>query len=124
MEGGIDAATGTLIKAWGAAGVGTLPQSVQDFNGQLEAFLLDPQHISGVTYPSGARVQKAGVHYQANTETSETPAHADWDAVTFDDVQGASNGYSEWTGGLAAVFKTTEVTQTQEKKAWAVGTLI
>jgi len=54
-EGGIDAFTGSLIKAWGRKGIGTLPQSVQDFNGQLEAFLLDPQWISGVVYPTSLK---------------------------------------------------------------------
>ena len=105
MEGGIDAPTGTLIKAWGAAGVGTLPQSVQDFNGQLEAFLLDPAHIPGVTYPAGVRVQVGGVHYEADVETLNTPPHADWTAKDFDDIHGAANGYSEWTEGQAAIMK-------------------
>ena len=96
-EGGIDAITGTVIKAWGRKGLGTLPNSVQDFSGQLEAFLLHPDHESGVTYPVGARVQKDGTHYQANAETSQTPPHANWTTKTFADIQGASNGYSLWT---------------------------
>ena len=100
-EGGIDASTGSLVIAWGKRGSGTLPQSMQDFHGQLEAFLLDPQWISGVEYPVGARVQNGGnlTHYTANTITTNEPAHADWDNEEFDDVQGASNGYSEWTEG-------------------------
>jgi len=95
-EGGIDSITGTLIKAWGKKGSGTLPQSVESFNGELFAFLLTPDHIVGVTYPSGARVQIAGVVYQANTETSTTPPGAAWDITTFDAVRGVT-GYSEWT---------------------------
>lgn len=104
-EGGIDAITGSVVKAWGKKGVGTLPQSVQDFAGQLEAFLLDPAHISGVTYPVGARVQLSGVHYEANTETSNTPPHADWTTKDFDDIQGAANGYSEWTEAIDDEWK-------------------
>jgi len=96
MEGGIDAVTGTLVKAWGAKGVGTLPQSVESFNGELEAFALHPQHISGLTYPAGARVQLAGTHYQADSETSNTPP-TDWTSKTFAAIRGAANGYSEWT---------------------------
>lgn len=104
-EGGIEAITGTLIKAWGKNNMGTLPNSVQDFAGELEAFLLHPQYVSGVTYPSGARVQYNGVHYQANQDTSNTPPHADWTSITFATVQGASNGYSLWTEGKADEWK-------------------
>jgi len=56
-EGGIDAITGTLIKAWAKKGAGTVPQSVESFHGELFSFLLTPDHIVGVTYPIGARVQ-------------------------------------------------------------------
>jgi len=69
---------------------------VESFSGELLAFLLTPDHIVGVTYPSGARVQIAGVVYQANTETSTTPPGAAWDITTFDVVRGVT-GYSEWT---------------------------
>lgn len=100
-EGGIDAITGTLVKAWGKKGVGTLPQSVQDFAGELEAFLLHPAHITGVTYPTGARVQLDGVHYEANSSTSTTPPGAAWTVRTFADIRGSANGYSEWTEGKA-----------------------
>lgn len=96
-EGGIDAITGSVVKAWGRKSIGTLPNSIQDFTGQLEAFLLDPDHISGVTYPVGARVQLNGTHYEVGTETSQTPPHADWTSKLFKDIQGASNGYSLWT---------------------------
>lgn len=104
-EGGIDSITGSLVKAWGRKGIGTLPNSIQDFSGQLEAFLLHPDHISGVTYPSGARVQKDGTHYEANTETSETPPHANWTSKLFKDIQGVSNGYSLWTDGKVDEWK-------------------
>jgi len=98
-EGGIDSITGTLIKAWAKKGAGTLPQSVESFNSELVAFLLTPDHIGSLTYPSGVRVQIAGVVYQSNTETSTTPPGAAWDIKTFDDVRGAT-GYSEWTENL------------------------
>ncbi len=97
-EGGIDAVTGTLIKAWGKKGSGTLPQSIESFGGQLEAFQLTPDHVTGVTYPAGARVQLAGTVYQADSETSNTPP-TDWTSKAFFDIQGA-NGYSEWTDAL------------------------
>lgn len=99
-EGGIDSITGSVVKAWGKKGVGTLPNSIQNFSGQLEAFLLHPEHISGVTYPSGARVQKNGTHYEANTETSNTPPHADWTSKLFKDIQGLTE-YSLWTNQKA-----------------------
>jgi len=104
-EGGIDAITGSVVKAWGKKGVGTLPQSVQDFAGQLEAFQLIPDHIGSLTYPVGARVQIAGVVYEANAETSTTPPGAAWTVKTFDEIQGAANGYSEWTEGKADEWK-------------------
>jgi hypothetical protein len=100
-EGGIDSITGSVVKAWGKKGIGTLPNSVQDFSGQLEAFLLDPEHISGVTYPLGARVQKSGTHYEANTSTSSTPPHSSWTSKLFKDIQGTSNEYSLWTNQKA-----------------------
>lgn len=98
-EGGIDTVTGTLVKAWGGKGMGTLPQSVQNFAGELEAFLLIPDHVVSATYPIGARVQVAGTVYQANAETTQTPPDTEWDAKNFYDIQGAT-GYSEWTDGL------------------------
>lgn len=96
-EGGIDSITGSLIKAWGKKGAGTLPQSVESFHGALIAFLLTPDHIVGVTYPLGVRVQKDGTVFEANVETSTTPPGAAWDTKIFADIQGAANGYSEWT---------------------------
>lgn len=104
-EGGIDAITGSLVKAWGKKGQGTLPQSIESFVGELEAFLLHPDHIVGVTYPIGARVQIAGVHYEANAETSTTPPGAAWTIVDFDDIRGTANGYSEWTESKADEWK-------------------
>jgi len=98
-EGGLHAITGTLVKAWGKINIGTLPNSIQNFAGELEAFRLHPQHASGVTYPANARVQLAGTHYQANVQTSNTPPHANWTSKTFADIQGAANGYSLWTDG-------------------------
>jgi len=102
-EGGIDSITGSLIKAWGKKGMGTFPNSVQDFAGQLEAFLLDPTHISGVTYPQGARVQLNGIHYEATTSTSSTPPSGDWTSKLFKDIQGVTSAdqYSLWTNQKA-----------------------
>jgi hypothetical protein len=100
-EGGIDAVTGTLIKAWGGKGFGTLPQSIQNFSGQLEAFLLIPGWVAG-TYPANSRVQLAGVKYQNTSggDTTGTPGvSGDWAVKTFYDIQG-STGYSEWTNAL------------------------
>jgi hypothetical protein len=100
-EGGIDAVTGTLIKAWGAKGMGTLPQSVQDFAGELEAFLLIPYWVAG-TYPANSRVQLAGVTYQNTSggDTTGTPGvSGDWAVTNFYTIQGASS-YSEWTKAL------------------------
>lgn len=100
-EGGIDAVTGTLIKAWGGKGAGTLPQSVQNFAGELEAFLLIPGWVAG-TYPANTRVQLAGVTYQNTSggDTTGTPGvSGDWAVKTFYDIQG-STGYSLWTNAL------------------------
>jgi len=104
-EGGIDSITGSLIKAWAKKGTGTLPSSVESFHGGLIAFLLTPDHIVGVTYPLGVRVQKDGTVFQANVETSTTPPGAAWDTKIFVDIQGAANGYSEWTEGKADEWK-------------------
>ena len=107
MEGGIDALTGSLVKAWGKKGIGTLPQSVQDFSGQLLAFQLDKTHPGdgSISFPSGARVQLAGTHYTSDINNNTSVPPTNWTSITFDTVQGAANGYSEWTEGKADEWK-------------------
>ena len=99
-EGGIDAITGSVVKAWGRKGSGSLPTSFASFAGELEAYLLEPTHITGVTYPLNAKVQLNGVHYQAIAETSSTPPTSDWVVKTFDYYRGSTNGYSGSAKGI------------------------
>lgn len=88
ITGEIGAKTGTVLIGEGADGFGAIPIEYTKFWSRLEQFDLHPQHNASYTYPSGAYVQKNGVHYQANTETSNTPPHADWDIIKEADVIG------------------------------------
>ena len=102
-KGGIESRRATISGAWGGE-LGTFPPSLSEFNGELEAFTLHPQHIASEPYPQDAFVQKDGVHYQANTATADTPPSADWTVVAIEDVLGSLK-YSDFTDGLASVWK-------------------
>jgi len=83
-----EAKTGNRIIAEAQQGAGSIPSELAKFVGKLDSFNLQPEHDATLTYPVGARVQLAGVHYQANTSTSNTPPHADWDIIKHADVIG------------------------------------
>jgi len=88
ISGQIQGKTGTVLVGKGADGFGTIPIEPVKFWSRLEQFQLHPAHIASLTYPSGAKVQKDGVHYKSNTSTSNTPPHADWDTITAADEIG------------------------------------
>lgn len=103
-EGGIEATPATIVKAWGADDFGSLPVDFSKFHGELEAFSLHPQYISGVTYPTNAIVQRNGIHYKATASTSTAPPSANWTTITRATVLGSSK-YSPWTDGRADEWK-------------------
>lgn len=82
VSGEIQGKTGTVLIGEGADGFGSIPLESTKYWSRLEQFQLHPQHNASFTYPAGAKVQKNGVHYKSNTETSNTPPHADWDTIT------------------------------------------
>lgn len=100
----LDSETGTIVGVKGARDFGTVPTEVAEFRGKLEAFRLIPEHSAGETYPSGSWVQKAGVTYQANTETTQTPNDTDWDIKNAADWIGVLT-YSPWTNGRDSAWE-------------------
>lgn len=103
-NGTIENKTGTVIIGEGATGFGSIPADFSEHWGKLEAFQLIPFFVSGVTYPSGAKVKRAGVTYKANTSTTQTPPHANWDTWKEADEIGAIS-YSPWTFKKSALWE-------------------
>lgn len=104
IKGQIDSETGNIVGAKGAKNFGTLPPETAKFRGLAEAWRLLPEHVSGETYPANTWAQKDGVRYQANTETLNTPPHADWDVKQESDWIGSVD-YSPWTNGQVNAWK-------------------
>jgi len=104
IEEEFDSETATVVGAKGGKNSGSLPPEFAEFRDLIEAWQLIPEHISGVTYPSGIWVQSGGIRYQSNTETSQTPPHANWTVRDEDDWIGAKD-YSPWTNANAAAWK-------------------
>lgn len=100
----LDSETGTIVGVKGARDFGSLPVESATFRSKLEAFRLIPEHSAGETYPSGTWVQKSGVWYQSNAETTQTPNDTEWDIKNADDFIGAID-YSPWTNGEADSWK-------------------
>lgn len=100
----LDSETGTVVAVKGAKDAGSLPPELAKFRSLAEAWRLLPQYVSGETYPANTWVQKDGVRYQVNTETSNTPPHADWTARQESDWIGSID-YSPWTNGKANAWK-------------------
>ncbi|UVF62344.1 baseplate protein [Nitrososphaeria virus YSH_462411] len=103
-NGTIENKTGSVIIGEGASGFGSIPADFSEHWGKLEAFQLIPFFVSGVTYPAGAKVKRAGATYKANTSTTQTPPHANWDSWTEADEIGAIS-YSPWTFKKAALWE-------------------
>lgn len=105
-EGGIGSTAATVVASWGADGFGTVPTDTAKFAAELEAFRLHKhwESISG-GYPTGARVQLDGVHYESDIDdNTSTPGVANWTSKEIKDYLGASE-YSPWTNDKAAQFK-------------------
>ena len=96
-EGTIESKSGTVVIGKGAENFGTFPVNASEFVAWKEAYELAPKHQTGVTYPSGVRVQKSGVRYQSNTETSQTPPHANWTIIYPYSLIGTDFRYSPYT---------------------------
>ena len=104
ISGTIEGQTGTVLVGEGADGFGGMPIESIKYWSRLEQFNLHPQHNGSFTYPSGAKVQKDGVHYQSNTSTANDPPHADWDIITAADEIGLIRP-SPYTYKRAAFWK-------------------
>lgn len=96
-EGTVEAKTGTVVVGKGAENFGSFPSNSSRFAAMVEKYDLSPQHQSGLTYPSGVIVQKAGVRYKSNTETSQTPPHANWTIIYPYTIIGSDFRYSPFT---------------------------
>lgn len=108
--GGIEEAEGTVIGAWGANEAGSLPIDYSRFKSRQQLLpsssdSLFPEHDATLTYPEDAIVQKDGTTYQANTQTSNTPTHADWTELTPASYYGTVIQYSPWTKDKANHWK-------------------
>ena len=88
ISGTLQGKTGTVLIGEGADGFGGTPLEAVKYWSRLEQFNLHPQYSGSFTYPSGAKVQKDGVHYRSNTSTSNAPPHADWDVIKVADEIG------------------------------------
>lgn len=104
IEEEYDAETATIVGAKGHKEFGSLPPDFATFRDLIEAWQLIPEHDNTVTYPQNAWVQLNGTRYQANTQTSNTPPHADWTSKTQADWIG-SRDYSPWTNGNPNAWK-------------------
>ena len=108
-EGQLSIPTGTNVLAWGAQTAGTLPIGLAKYNSQLFTFKFRPHWDSTITYPVGAKVQRAGAHYE---QTHSTTSLADdpltsgsiWTRIYMSTEFGNSVQYSEWTDGSSVFF--------------------
>jgi len=98
--GGIEASTGTLVKAW-ASEDGSLPPDISTFLGKQEAFALFPDHDSTITYPEDAYVQLDGIVYQSDIDNNTSTPPTNWTSKTFAQFAGSSD-YSIWTNQKSA----------------------
>jgi len=98
--GGIEASTGTIVKAWGGDD-GSLPPDLSVFLGKQEAFALFPDFDSTLTYPADAYAQLDGTVYQSNIDNNTSTPPTNWTSKTFAQFAG-SGDYSIWTNQKAA----------------------
>lgn len=109
-DGGEDELAGNVVFTWGANDAGSLPVDYSRFKSrqilmQSPALALFPEFVSGFTYESGSIVKKAGVVYQANTQTTATPPHANWTVLSTASYYGNVIQYSPWTDDKSALWK-------------------
>ncbi|MCK5600899.1 hypothetical protein KAR91_03460 [Candidatus Pacearchaeota archaeon] len=119
-EGGIDSFTGSVVGAWGADGLGTLPPQLSEFDGLTIAFQQLPIFNASVSWPAGAYTEHLGIRYLqgvfpfAGPDTTNVPPAAPWVAVelfeymqdqTLYTIPGPSLEYSFWTNDLADEWK-------------------
>ena len=101
--GTLEAKSGTVVVGKGANGYGSFPSNSSEFAGRKEEFELIPEYKSAnassgtLTYPVGSRVQRLGIRYQANAETSQQPPHSNWTVITAKDLITSDFRYSPYT---------------------------
>lgn len=100
--GGLEGEKATVINAFGDDSSGSLPTGWSKFKSGQDYFNNHPEWATGIPYKVGARVQKGGVHYKAETDhTSSSSAELTnpliWTPVSAADEYGNVYQYSEWT---------------------------
>ena len=110
-EGQLSIPSGTNILAWGATTAGTIPIGLSKYDSQLFTFRFRPQWDSTYAYPFGAKVQKAGGHYEQTrssegTSTGDDPLTSSsiWTRIYMKEEFGDTVQYSEWTDGSSVLF--------------------
>ena len=98
-QGTLENETGTIVFGKGAKAFGTMPTNTSKFRGFKEEFNLVPVWQSGISYPSGARVNYFYNIYEANTDTSTTWSSGQWDQIKLGDIAG-NMIYSPYTSTL------------------------
>ena len=108
-DGGEEEPRGNIIFAWGSNDGGTLPIDYSRFKGRQ---ILMPSPATAVfaewvagTYESGAIVKRAGVVYQANAQTTQTPNDTEWDILTTAAYYGNVIQYSPWTDDKVTLWE-------------------
>jgi hypothetical protein len=109
-DGGEKELRGNVVFSWGANDAGSLPTDYSRFKSRNVLMpspedALFAEHVSGETYENDAIVKLNGVVYQANTQTTQTPPHANWDTLTTGNYYGNVIQYSPWTDDKAALWK-------------------
>lgn len=111
-EGGIEAILATQVAVWGQDAIGRLPTENNQFQGEYEAWLNMPFHISGEFYPAdslvqidaGPDVENDNEHYFTPVDTTEAPPNPPWIGTIFSNFV-TSQTYSKWTDNLNGAWK-------------------
>jgi len=117
QEGGISAATGTVVAAWGAPKAGTLPVGRSRYFSGILQFTFRPPWLSTITYAIDSKVKYQSLHFisKVNSNLNNTPPtgavppafneDANWRQIDMGDEFGDSIQYSEWTDGKIIAWK-------------------
>lgn len=105
-EGGISAATGTNIVAWGSPDHGSLPVEKSKYTSFEQEFLQRPQWRSGLEYKNGSKVIHNGKHYVSIADdNNQTPGNPSWwTQIDMSTEFGDTLQYSPWTDDKAALW--------------------
>ena len=105
QEGGIAAATGTIVAAWGAAKAGSLPVGRSIYFSGIAQFQYRPLWDSAIVYLTQARVEYQGKHYRKLTDTGTDTPPTNWTQVDMGAEFGDATQYSAWTDNKIIAWK-------------------